>query len=224
MWVKICANTNLEDTLLAAQLGADAVGFVFAPSKRQVTAARVAAITPHLPPTFERIGVFATSDPTKIADTTRSANLTAIQLHGGLNLSLADELATRLGPAISIIHTLHWDVAGGPAGRDLIAQQLQQIAAHSPHARVLLDAKVGTASGGTGISFDWNQARAVFASQPTLRLIVAGGLTPANVAEAIRSLTPFGVDVASGVELSPGKKDPAKLAQFIANARAAASQ
>ena len=88
MWVKICGNTNLEDAALAAELGADAVGFVFAASKRQVTAAQVAAITMHLPEEVERIGVFDSHDAGEIAAVAQEAGLTAVQLHGGLDEKL----------------------------------------------------------------------------------------------------------------------------------------
>src|SRR5450631_152443 len=95
MWVKICGNTNLEDAALAAELGADAVGFVFAESKRQVTAAQVAAITPHLPEGVERVGVFYSRDVEEIAATVAEAGLTAVQLHGGLDEGLIDVLARK---------------------------------------------------------------------------------------------------------------------------------
>jgi phosphoribosylanthranilate isomerase len=219
MWVKICANTNREDASLAAELGADALGFVFAPSKRQVTAAQVAAITLHLPESLERVGVFATDDLEEIAQTAEIASLTAIQLHGKFDLAFAARLTTRL-PQISIIQTIHWTIDSTGSGID-VARQLAELASNSPTYRALVDSKIGTASGGTGISFDWSDARAVFASQPQLRIVAAGGLTPNNVAEAIRQLNPWGVDVASGVESSPGRKDPTRLANFIANARAA---
>jgi phosphoribosylanthranilate isomerase len=235
MWIKICGNTNLEDAALAAELGADAVGFVFAPSKRQVTREQVAAITPHLPPTVELVGVFDSHDPEEIAQTAWHSGLTAIQLHGGLDDDLSERLAERLAGSVRIIQTLHWTVdppvdpaiapsnANGHSPLSIAAQleqQIVQVAASGIADRVLIDSKVGAASGGTGVSFDWLAAREAFASVPSgLRLIVAGGLRPDNVARAIAQLQPWGVDVASGVELAPGRKDPARLAAFIANAR-----
>jgi phosphoribosylanthranilate isomerase len=224
MWVKICANTNLKDAAMAADLGADAVGFVFAPSKRQVTAAQVATITTHLPESVERVGVFATGDVQEIARTVADAGLTAVQLHGAFDLDFAARLTARLGPEISLIQTVHWTVGNvGNASQtaDDVARQLADLASASPASRVLVDSKIGTASGGTGVSFDWSDARAVFAGQPQLRIVVAGGLTPDNVAQAVHQLNPWGVDVASGVESSPGRKDPTRLANFIANARRA---
>lgn len=226
MWVKICGNTNLEDALLAAELGADAVGFVFAPSLRQVTAAQVAAITAHLPERLERVGVFSSLDAEEIARTAEETGLTAVQLHGGLDGGVAERLAERLAGGIQIIQTLHWAV--GPAAGDSqslaleLQAQIERIAALGISDRVLIDSKVGAALGGTGVAFDWVAARRAFASaRQGLRLILAGGLRPGNVAQAIAQLLPWGVDISSGVEASPGRKDPALIRQFIENARGA---
>ena len=221
MWIKICANTNLEDAQLAADLGADAVGFVFAPSKRRVTPEQVARITPHLPPTVERVGVFDSLDPEVIAAAARTAGLNTIQLHGGVDAKLARNLQKIFAGQIKIIQTIHWQVDADGANATVIAHQLGEIASEGVADRVLIDSKVGTATGGTGVPFDWEKARATLAQNAGhLKLIVAGGLRPENVAEAITRLTPWGVDVASGVEAEPGKKSREKLAAFIKNARA----
>jgi phosphoribosylanthranilate isomerase len=221
MWIKICANTNLADAQLAAELGADAVGFVFAPSTRRVTADQVARITPHLPATIERVGVFHSLDAEEIAATVLTAGLTAVQLHGGVDPTLARELQKAFAGEIKIIQTIHWQVDADGASAQTVAQHLSEIAREGIIDRVLIDSKVGKATGGTGVTFDWEQARAVLAqSKGNLKLIVAGGLHPENVAEAIQRLNPWGVDVASGVESEPGRKSPEKLAAFIKNARA----
>ncbi|HEX9199601.1 MAG TPA: phosphoribosylanthranilate isomerase [Acidobacteriaceae bacterium] len=223
MWIKICGNTNLADAALAAELGADAVGFIFAESKRQVTAAQVAAITPHLPEQVERVGVFYTHDAAEIAQIATDAGLTAVQLQGGLDEDLFERLGEKLGDRIQIIQTLHWTI-GEDAVESALAGQLQRIATRKAASRVLIDSKVGAAGGGTGVSYDWSAARTVFAAAPEhLRLIVAGGLKPENVADAIAQLRPWGVDVSSGVEVSARRKDPERLAQFIRNARATAT-
>jgi phosphoribosylanthranilate isomerase len=220
MWIKICANTNLDDALLAAEMGADAVGFVFAPSKRQVTAAQVASIMPHLPHTLERVGVFHTQDANEIAGMAQQAGLTAIQLHGGSNPALAEELQRRFEGRISLIQTIHWQVDTDGSSAATVSRQLAQLNADGVIDRVLIDSKVGQATGGTGITFNWSEARSVLTqSAGRLKLIVAGGLRPENVAEAIHGLNPWGVDVASGVEATPGRKDPERLASFIRNAR-----
>ena len=214
MWVKICANTNLDDARMAADLGADALGFVFAPSARRVTVAEVAAITAHLPATVEKVGVFHSQDVGEIAQAVREAGLTGAQLHGGADLALLARLQEMLGDGVNVIQTLHWEV-----GQERAVEGIQgQLAALHGGQRVLLDSKVGTATGGTGVSFDWEAARGVFATGG-LRMIVAGGLRPENVAEAIKQLQPWGVDVASGVEARPGKKDSLKVAAFIRKAR-----
>jgi phosphoribosylanthranilate isomerase len=232
MWIKICGNTTLEDAQLAAQLGADAVGFVFAPSPRQVTAAQVAAITPHLPSSVERVGVFHSSDAEQIAAIAIEAGLTTVQLHGALDEELSRRLSNQFNGSVRIIQTLHWTVSQ-PSPSDAIspatelpaaqlASQIERIARLGFTDRILIDSKVGAATGGTGVAFDWASARALFASVPTgVSLIVAGGLNTENVAHAIAHLKPWGVDVSSGIESSPGRKDPALLARFIQSARAA---
>jgi phosphoribosylanthranilate isomerase len=220
MWIKICANTNLEDAQLAAELGADAVGFVFAPSPRQVTSAEVARITPHLPEGVECVGVFPALEAQQIAGIAQECGLTAVQLHGALNLELLRQLDEIFNGQVKLIQTVHWQVDADSASADVVAQQLRQIDADGLVGRVLIDTKVGEALGGTGVSFDWDAARTTFAEAGTgLKLIVAGGLRPENVGDAIRRLNPWGVDVASGVEQSPGRKSPEKLAAFIRAAR-----
>ena len=215
MWVKICANTNLEDAMASAELGADAVGFVFAPSRRQVTAAQVAEITAQLPGHIERIGVFAGFTVPQIVGAVDAAGLTGVQLHAGVGSDAMGELAEALPKGFAIIQTVHWRLDENEASAERVRGQLAVAAAE----RVLVDARVGSASGGLGVSFDWAAARPVLTSQPRLKLIVAGGLRPDNVADAIRELRPWGVDVASGVEASPGRKDHGKLRAFIKNAR-----
>jgi len=220
MWIKICANTNLEDAQLAAELGADAVGFVFAPSPRQVTAADVSHITPHLPEGVECVGVFPALPAQEIATAAQEAGLNTVQLHGGVSLELVRQLDEIFNGQVRLIQTVHWDVDGEGANAAVVAQQLREIASDGVVNRVLIDSKVGMATGGTGVSFDWKAARSALAEAANgLKLIVAGGLNQDNVAEAIRGMAPWGVDVASGVEQSPGRKDPEKLSAFIRAAR-----
>jgi phosphoribosylanthranilate isomerase len=223
MWVKICGNTNLEDAALAVELGADAVGFVFAASPRRVTLEQVAAITQHLPAGAERVGVFDAHDPESIAEAATAAGLTAVQLHGGFDEELLQRLGQRLAGGIRIIQTLHWPV-GQESAATRIGEQVERILRLGITGRMLIDSKVGAAGGGTGVAFDWTAARSVFASVPSgVRLILAGGLRPENVGQAIAQLRPWGVDVSSGVEAAPGRKDPERLRHFIENARAAAN-
>ena len=215
LWIKIWANTSLEDALLAVEAGADAVGFVFAPSPRRVTASEVAAITPRLPAAVEKIGVFVDAALEEIVATARACALTGVQLHFDAAPELPAKLHARLGPEVRILRVMHFSAENAEA-------QMAEIAAHTenPHVHaVLVDSGTATAAGGTGVAFDWESARpSLF--QKNARLIAAGGLRPDNVAEAIRVMRPWGVDVASGVEAAPGRKDPAKLREFVARARA----
>ncbi len=221
MWIKICANTNLEDAQLAASAGADAVGFIFAESVRRVTAEQVRGITPHLPEAVAKYGVFVDARLDEIAATIKECGLTGVQLHASQDPALARRLRERFPAAdgrdrLGIVRVIHY--GGDLAERLYEAQQDDAIDA------VLVDSRTATLLGGTGHRFDWQQARRNFASASGLRLVVAGGLNPDNVAEAVDTLRPWGVDVATGVEVSPGKKDPAKVRAFIENARIAAGK
>ena len=222
MWIKICGNTNLEDAQMASALGADAVGFVFAPSKRQVSAAQVARIGPHLSG-VEKVGVFPALNAAEILAIAEEAGLDTVQLHGGVSLALLRQLQDSFKGRVKLIQTVHWELEDAETNVELFARQLRGISEHGIAERVLVDSKVGAAIGGTGVTFDWEASRGVLAEAGTgVKLIVAGGLKPENVGEAIRRLGPWGVDVASGVEGNPGKKDAEKVAKFIRNARAAA--
>jgi phosphoribosylanthranilate isomerase len=215
MWIKICANTNLEDARLAAELGADAVGFVLAPSARRVTAAQVAEIAMHLPASVERVGVFPALAADAIVQMVDESGLNVVQLHDGVDLALLRELREVFDGRVKLIQTLHWVVDADGAAED-VERQLRAIAATGLVDRVLIDSKVGAVNGGSGVSFDWDAARATLAEAANgLKVIVAGGLRQENVAEAIAQLKPWGVDVASGVEAVPGKKNPERLAGFI---------
>ncbi len=221
MWVKICANTNFEDAALAAELGADALGFVFAPSARRVDAAQVAAITEKLPDNVEKIGVFHDPDFDAIAETVHAAGLTGVQMHFALDRKLIALLTECFEGRLRLIQTVHWIIEGTAAEEVAFAAALRAAAAEPGVWAVLVDSKKGAASGGTGVASPWEKIAKAAAEVPELRLIVAGGLRGENVAEAIRVLRPFGVDVASGVERADDKrcKDMEKLRAFLANAR-----
>lgn len=223
MWVKICGNTNLEDAALAIALGANAVGFVFAASLRQVTAEQVAAITQHLRTGVERVGVFDSHDPEQIAKVAQAAGLTAVQLHGGFDEELLQKLGERLAGKTGIIQTLHWPI-DEKSSAERLQGHIERILQLRVTNRVLIDSKVGEAGGGTGLAFDWAAAKGIFASRAQgLHLILAGGLKPDNVATAIGQLAPWGVDVSSGVEASPRHKDPLRLRRFLESARTSAT-
>lgn len=213
IWVKICGNTTFADAQLASDAGADAVGFVFAPSPRRVTPDQVAEIAPRLPALVEKIGVFVDADLATIAATVEQCALTGVQLHSAGPEQLAAQLRDRFGSGLRILRVIHF-------GADA-ARQLQTTGADTAIDGVLIDSRTAVAVGGTGIAFDWQTARTTIFSGNQLKLVAAGGLNPANVAEAITTLSPWGVDVVTGVEASPGRKDPQKVRKFITNARAA---
>jgi phosphoribosylanthranilate isomerase len=229
MWVKICANTNLEDARLAVKLGADAVGFVFAKSKRQVTSEQVSEITPLLPKDIEKVGVFATDDPYEVEHYVACSGLTAVQLHGTFDPEMVRLLSAEFGGELKIIQTVAYseDATDRVAADKLFEAQLREAMAEPAVWAVLLDAAKSGASGGLGVTFDWAHANKILqrilggidGEKP--RVIVAGGLRAENVGEAINTFQPWGVDVASGVEATAGKKDAAKLKEFLAASRKA---
>jgi phosphoribosylanthranilate isomerase len=212
LWVKICANTSPEDALMAAEAGADALGFVFAPSPRRVTATQAAAIVAKLPDAIEKIGVFVDAPLEEILATVEASGLTGVQLYGGEDATLTAEVRARFGPGFHILRVVHF-APDAAIPEDTNANGF------------LIDSRTARAVGGTGIKYDWGlAARALFRAARERKLVVAGGLTPENVAEAIGKLRPWGVDVVSGVEMAPGRKDAAKVRAFIAHARTAAGE
>jgi phosphoribosylanthranilate isomerase len=221
MFIKICGTTNLEDAHLAADLGATAVGFVFAKSPRQVTAAQVAVITPTLPRQLKKIGVFHARTAQEIIHDIHAAGLNGAQLHFDYDAALVSRLRAEFGPGFFLVQTVHWVVYGhAERSEQQFRAQLVPVAADAAIDAILLDARTQTAAGGTGQSFDWTAARAVLDElAPAARIILAGGLNPANVAEAILTLRPWGVDVVTGVEFMPGMKDAHKVKAFIEAAR-----
>jgi phosphoribosylanthranilate isomerase len=199
MWVKVCGITNEEDALLAVAMGADALGFVFAPSPRQVTPTVVADIVKRLPNDVMTVGLFRDETPERVVETVLRADLRGAQLHGHETREMTWWVGERIPFVIKAF------VAGDRGVADASGYRASAI---------LLDAP----SPGSGKVFDWRLADGV---EDRTRLIVAGGLTPENVGQAIAQMHPWGVDVSSGVEQSKGRKDPRKLRAFIANARKA---
>jgi phosphoribosylanthranilate isomerase len=211
LWVKICGNTCVEDALMAAEAGADAVGFVFAASPRRVTVAQVAAIVPGLPESIEKIGVFVNAGLEEIAAAVQTCGLTGVQLHSDAGADVPARLRAEFA-GLRILRVVHFgaDAAGMAAA----------YGADANVDAVLVDSRTATAVGGTGVAFDWNEARRTVFREDA-RLVLAGGLTPENVVEAIATLRPWGVDVVSGVEAAPGRKDAEKVRAFVRNAREA---
>ena len=200
MFVKICGITSEDDALLAVAMGADAVGFVFAPSPRQIAPQSVYDITRRLPPEILTVGVFKDELPDRIFDVVSRSGVKAVQLHGQENI--------RTVAAVS--ETVRWVIKSVVAG-----SREARVANEFGTDLILVDAP----EPGSGKVFDWTLVDQIPSG---IRLILAGGLTPENVAGAVEYVKPWGVDVSSGVEASPGRKDPLKVKRFIENARAAA--
>jgi phosphoribosylanthranilate isomerase len=207
-WIKICGMTNLEDALVAVDAGADAVGFVFyEKSPRCVSVETAREICSKLPKGVEKVGVFVGVNPI-VAEVAAQAGLTIAQIYADAQPALTDEylrkLPCRVIPAISFGEVAKKELCEFHAAEDV---RKLVVAA-------LIDSGNSERPGGTGERFDW-QAMADMARCASLNLVVAGGLRPDNVGEAIHILKPWGVDVASGVEARTGKKDPEKVQAFV---------
>ncbi|MBW1992779.1 MAG: phosphoribosylanthranilate isomerase [Deltaproteobacteria bacterium] len=196
--IKICGITNLADALLAAGLGAHALGFIFyEKSPRYVAPDEARQIIRQLPPFVATVGVFVDEDPGRVREIASLAGLDWLQLHGSESPDYCRGLSARVIKGFRV------------KGEEISAQ----VRAYQGTVQAfLLDAYRPGTPGGTGATFDWHLAKQVKRYGP---IILAGGLNPENVAEAIRTVRPWAVDVASGVEASPGKKDRQKLREFI---------
>ena len=203
--VKICGITNLADAQASVAAGADMLGFVFYDqSPRFITLAAAAEITRHLPPYVLRVGLFVNADEPFIFSAVQSCGLNLLQFHG----EESPEFCTQFG--MMTIKAFRISDASSLAALPQYATDAYLLDAHTPGIR-----------GGTGHRFNWDLA--VQAREFGKPIFLAGGLTPENVGEAVRKVRPFAVDVSSGVESSPGKKEPAKVQAFIANVRSASA-
>ncbi len=200
--VKVCGITNLEDALAALELGADALGFVFAPSPRRIEVSKAGGIIAQLPPFVTTVGLFVNEAKARVRETLKKCHLNAVQFHGDESPQVCKEFM----PGIKVIK----------AFRIKDEENLNQIGGYSVSA-CLLDTWVEGKPGGTGKTFDWNLA--VSAKDFGLPLILSGGLNPDNVARAIEKVGPYAVDVSSGVESAPGKKNHKLVREFIRKAK-----
>ncbi len=200
MRVKICGITNKEDAQAAVSLGADALGFVFAKSPRQVTKEQARDVIHGLPPFVSPVGVFVDKSADTIKEICGFCGIWTVQLHGNEPPALLHDL-----PGYKIIK----------AFRVKEEDDIKPLAQYRPHA-FLLDSYVKGVMGGTGVPFKWEIAAQ---AHKYGAIILSGGLTPENVSEAIRVVRPYAVDVSSGVESSPGRKDRATMKQFIYQAK-----
>ncbi|MFS8525320.1 MAG: phosphoribosylanthranilate isomerase, partial [Limnochordales bacterium] len=207
--VKICGLTSPADVEAAVRAGADAVGFVFAESPRRVSPQKARELARAVPPFVVRVGVFVDETYDAAARIAEDAGLHVIQLHGR-----ADEAV------ILRLQRLGYQVAQAVRMRD--ERDVNAVAGTAADA-VLLDTFSPGRAGGTGRTFDWRLARAAMAALDArgkrLPVVLAGGLTPENVADAVRTVRPFAVDVSSGVETAPGRKCPEKMQRFVRKVR-----
>jgi phosphoribosylanthranilate isomerase len=199
LFVKICGITSEADALLSVSLGASALGFMFAPSPRQISVQAAADIAKRLPEHVITVGVFRDEAPQRVVEAVRLAGLGAAQLHGHETAEETQWVRARVRMVIKAF----------PASDPTIAR-FEEFGADFLH--------VEGANPGSGEVFDWRLAEGVSDHR---RLIIAGGLRPENVGQAVTRLRPAGVDVSTGVESAPGRKDPLLLREFIANARQA---
>jgi phosphoribosylanthranilate isomerase len=208
VWIKICGTTCIEDALASIGAGADALGFVFAPSKRRVSAEQVEKIIGQLHGNIECIGVFRNESVERVTEMVEQLQLTTVQLHGEETAEFIGEMKARLAPhhKIRVIKTV------------LVNDNFEQRFAEACADDGCIDSILLDSGGGSGRTFDWKKPRPLLAGNRK-RLILAGGLNPDNIEEAIRQFSPWGVDVVSGVEREPGRKDPEKLRAFIAAVR-----
>ncbi len=208
-WVKICGMTNLEDALVAVEAGADAVGFVFyEKSPRFVSVETARAIVERLPESVEKVGVFVNEEEDTICDFVDRAGLTGIQMHGDDEDPHVADLVVRRMPGVSVMAAVSM-CRPAPQGWTMMW--------HPDSVRAfLVDSGNSLKHGGTGEVFDWIASIPVVDDIKRLfKVVAAGGLMPGNVEQAIEILRPWGVDVVSGVEARPGKKDAEKVRAFV---------
>jgi phosphoribosylanthranilate isomerase len=204
MWIKIEGLRDPDIARRVVELGASAIGLVFAPSPRQVTPQAAAAIVAALPPEVHKVGVFVNAPPDEINRVRRISGITHVQLHGGEPPSIVPMIqdaavikAFRVRDELTVPQALSWLAQLDPPSRQRVTPLFD---AYDPHA-----------PGGTGRSFNWK----LLAPIQGMRFILAGGLAAGNVRQAAQALAPWGVDVASGVESAPGIKDLALVEAFI---------
>jgi phosphoribosylanthranilate isomerase len=221
-WVKICGITNLEDALTAVEAGTDALGFIFydkSPRKIDPEAAR--KIVEKVPERIEKVGVFLNRSAEEVAEAATKIGVTAVQLYVDreaarehADCACSFEQLMKKGPRIKLIPALSMS-------RDRPEEPAMMWHPDAIFA-FLLDSGFSGHPGGTGQRFDWSgNSTAIKTIKSLAKVVVAGGLTPDNVAEAILVLDPWGVDVSSGVEARPGKKDPEKVHAFVEAVRQA---
>lgn len=215
IWVKVCGTTNLRDARLCAAAGANALGFIFAPSPRRVEVSEAGGIVAALAGEVESIGVFVNESATTVAEVANRVGLSGVQLHGDEAPAQMADFRRSLGQR-KIIKAL--TVSSLQSNGNLQLEDYLDL--HDSLDAILLDSGSAQQRGGTGVPFDWEDAAGIASRiRDRMPLIVAGGLNCGNVARAIDLFQPWGVDVVSGVESAPGTKDEAKLREFMSAVR-----
>lgn len=223
-WIKICGNTTVEDARVAMAAGADALGFIFASSRRQVRPEQVRPIADQLSQ-MERIGVFLNESPERIAEIFAGASLTGVQIHGDESPEQVREIRDRLEGLVSFKEASAYryqEYSSRAPFRILktlrftprLEEELERFSERGVVDAILIDTFSPDMRGGTGVPFDWKQAGEILESATEMPIVIAGGLKTENVQQVIAMLKPWGVDVASGVEREPGRKHPQKLMNF----------
>lgn len=202
--IKICGITNEEDALAAARFGADALGFIFAPSPRQIAPEKARQIIKVLPPLVQTVGVFVDENLGEVSSVAEMCGLDILQFHGSESADYCDSFDHRVIKAVRLRNR----------------QDIESLAKYDGVVQaLLLDTYLPDKLGGTGMTFNWEWA---LEAGKYGRIILAGGLNPENVAAAISIVKPYGVDASSSLEQSPGVKDHEKMAQFIERVRQSA--
>ena len=209
-WIKICGTTCVEDALHSIEAGADALGFIFCASKRQITPEQARLIVRELPPQVEKIGVFMDTNAGEIRRVVEEAGLTGIQMHGESDFpaEIYGSLPENRRDHLRKIKTV------------LVQEGFESRFDAYAAAAGVVDAWLFDPGAGSGTPWDWRGVRAQLGERQG-QFVIAGGLKPENVGEAVRAFRPWGVDAVSGVEREPRRKDPAKLKAFVAEVRRA---
>ncbi len=195
--IKICGITNPSDAFNAAEMGAHALGFIFAPSPRQVSPETAASIIRELPAFVQTVGVFVNSAENEVRKIMEYTGLDLVQFHGRETPEFCEKFVPRAIKSLSMKNEFDLDIAKS----------------YHPVTRAIL---LDSGGGGTGRTFDWTL---IPQELDRKKLILAGGLNPENIIQAIRKVRPWAVDISSGIESTPGRKDFNKMSDFIANVR-----
>ena len=216
IWIKFCGTTNLEDAQASIDAGCNALGFILCDSPRRLSPDAVGKITSQLPEPIEKIGVFVNEELNALVAIAEECGLTGVQLQGDESANYLMDVRSKLS-VLRITKTLHADHVGEA---DIFCASC-----HFALDNLLIDNGTYQQRGGTGKVFDWTVASETLRGfKLPIAVVIAGGLNPGNVGDAVKLFRPYGVDVCSGVESAQGKKDPVKLKAYVAAVRKAEAE